>query len=68
MNRDASKVTVQAFENSPPANGDFVLFAKNSVISTSSLLGYYADVKFENNSTDKIELFSIGSEISQSSK
>ena len=68
VNRGASKVTVQAFENSPPANGDFVLFAKNSVISTSSLLGYYADVKFENNSTDKIELFSIGSEISQSSK
>ena len=50
------------------AVGDYCLFVKNQVINTSSLLGYYADVKFENNSKTKVELFSVGSEISESSK
>ena len=51
-----------------PTHGAFILFAKNHIINTSSLVGYFADVKFENNSTDKIELFSVGSEITESSK
>jgi len=51
-----------------PSVDAFIFFAKNHTVNTSSLLGYYADVKFENNSTDKIELFSIGSEVSESSK
>ena len=34
----------------------------------TSLTGYYADVEFENHSTGKIELFAIGSEVSESSK
>ena len=51
-----------------PTHGAFILFVKNQVINTSSLLGYYADVKFENNSKTKVELFSVGSEISESSK
>ena len=46
----------------------FILFTKNNNINSSSLLGYYADVKFENDSLEKIELFSVGSEITQSSK
>jgi hypothetical protein len=54
--------------SSLPANGDFVSFAKDKRVNTSSLLGYYADVKFVNDSTGKIELFAIGSEISESSK
>jgi len=32
------------------------------------LLGYYASVNFVNNSTDKIELFSVGSDVVESSK
>jgi hypothetical protein len=44
------------------------MFAKNHVVNTSSLLGYYADVKFENNSKEKAELFSVNSEITESSK
>ena len=51
-----------------PSSGDYILFAKNHTVNTSSLLGYYADVKFENNSTGKAELFSVGSEINESSK
>ena len=61
--------TVFGSENIPdPSYGAFIFFAKNNVVNMSSLLGYFADVKFENNSTDKIELFSVGSEITESSK
>jgi hypothetical protein len=63
-------ITVQ-YDNaivSPPALGDFISFAKDKRWNTSSLLGYYANVKFVNNSTDKVELFAVGSEISESSK
>ena len=45
-----------------------ISFAKDKTVNTSSLLGYYASVKFVNNSQEKIELFSIGSEIQESSK
>ena len=51
-----------------PIVGDYIFFTKNNAINTSSLLGYFADVKFENNSTGEIELFSVGSEITESSK
>jgi len=54
--------------NNPPALGDYISFAKNKRVNTSSLLGYYASVNFVNNSTNKVELFSVGSEISESSK
>ena len=51
-----------------PTDDMFILFTKNNNINSSSLLGYYADVKFENNSLEKVELFSVGSEITESSK
>lgn len=50
------------------AVGDFLMFSKNKSVNNSSLLGYYAEIKLVNNSTEKAELFSIGSEIVQSSK
>ena len=61
--------TVFGGENIPdPRHGAFILFSKNQAINTSSLLGYYADVKLENNSKKKVEIFSLGSEITESSK
>ena len=51
-----------------PTAQNYIMFAKNHVVNTSSLLGYYADVKFENNSKEKAELFSVNSEITESSK
>ena len=51
-----------------PTQDDFILFSKSKPNNTSSLVGYYASVNFVNNSNEKIELFSVGSEISQSSK
>ena len=60
-------ITVNLIDSAPVAD-DYIMFAKNHAINTSSLVGYFADVKFENNSTGKIELFSVGSEVTESSK
>jgi hypothetical protein len=49
-------------------DGDFLMFSKDTRVNKNSLLGYYAEVQLENNSTDKIEMFSLGSEVTQSSK
>ena len=54
--------------NIGPQNGDFISFVKDKTANTSSLLVYYAQVKFVNDSPNKVELFSVGSEISESSK
>jgi len=51
-----------------PSEDDFIMFQKNVTVNNSSLLGYYAEVKLKNNSEDKAELFSLGSEIASSSK
>ena len=48
--------------------GDFIMFAKDSSINISGLVGYYAEVYIKNNSTEKAEMFSIGSEVTPSSK
>ena len=53
---------------SPPPAGSFISFVKDKKVNTTSLLGYYARVKLVNDSSGKIELFSVGSEISQSSE
>ena len=67
---NGNSITVQ-YDNSivdPPPGDSFISFVKDKKVNTTSLLGYYAEVKLVNNSTDKIELFSVGSEISQSSE
>ena len=51
-----------------PVIGDFIMFQKNKQVNNSSILGYYMEATFKNFSRDKIELFSIGSEVSESSK
>tara|TARA_Y100001972_G_C7574079_1_gene288114 strand:+ start:291 stop:668 length:378 start_codon:yes stop_codon:yes gene_type:complete len=54
----------------PPTLGPdhFLMFSKPNSFNTSGLKGYYAEVRLDNNSTEKVELFAVGSEISQSSK
>ena len=52
----------------PINNSSFLMFSKNNIVNLGDVSGYFADVKLENNSTKKIELFSVGSEISESSK
>ena len=51
-----------------PTVDDYLMFVKDNKANVSSVTGYYAEAEFMNFSTDKIELFSVGSEISESSK
>ena len=51
-----------------PTPGDYIMFGKNKAVNSSDVKGYYANIKFVNKRKDKVELFSIGSEVSQSSK
>ena len=60
-------ITVASVIN-PPFLGFFILFSKNDKVNKGDLLGYYARIKMINHSKRKIELFSVGSEISESSK
>jgi hypothetical protein len=46
----------------------FIMFKKNEKINSTGLKGYYTEVKFENSSAEKAELFAVSSEVSQSSK
>ena len=46
----------------------FIMFKKDEKINSNGLKGYYTEVKFENSSTEKAELFAVSSEVSQSSK
>jgi len=50
----------------PPSH--YLMFSKPNSFNTSSLKGYYAEVRLDNNSTEKVELFAVGSEITESSK
>jgi len=54
--------------NEPGNSPQFFSFAKDIVANESSLKGYYADVKFKNDSNNYAELFAISSEINPSSK
>tara|TARA_R110001592_G_scaffold12919_3_gene60596 strand:- start:526 stop:891 length:366 start_codon:yes stop_codon:yes gene_type:complete len=69
INGNLITVEVEDTLTSLPTNDNvFYSFAKNKLVNTSSLLGYYAQVDFVNTSKKKAELFSVGSEIAQSSK
>lgn len=47
--------------------GSFLMFSKYNQ-SDSDIKGYYMEVKLVNNSKKKAELFSLGSEVTESSK
>tara|TARA_Y100001937_G_C6981756_1_gene268009 strand:+ start:59 stop:427 length:369 start_codon:yes stop_codon:yes gene_type:complete len=66
----ATNVITADIQNSTPlpTGSSFFLFAKDNRANMSSLLGYYAEVEFSNNSTIKAELYSAGSEVFESSK
>jgi len=60
-------ITVAAPIN-PPFAGTFIMFSKDDIINRSNVLGYYARIRMVNHSQEKIELFAVSSEMSQSSK
>tara|TARA_R110002020_G_scaffold143538_1_gene315886 strand:- start:480 stop:848 length:369 start_codon:yes stop_codon:yes gene_type:complete len=52
----------------PPTTSSYIFFSKDNQVNLGSLLGYYASVKFKNNSTLEAEMFSAACEINESSK
>ena len=65
----STTITVDTPSNvTPPVENDFIFFGKDNRANLSSIIGYYAEVKLVNNSTDKAEIFSVGLEASESSK
>lgn len=51
-----------------PTHGAYFLFSKSNKVNTSGLVGYYAEVKMNNDSTNEIELFAVSSEAVKTSK
>ena len=65
------KITGDLIYNVIPQNistSTFIMFSKDKTVNSAGLKGYYAELEFVNNSNQKIELFSVGSEVVQSSK
>jgi len=54
--------------NGVPSPNDFIMFAKDTRVNLSGLVGYFAEVTIKNNSTEKAEMYCIASEITPSSK
>ena len=52
----------------PPQGTEYLMFSKNAEANVSRILGYYAELTFKNNSNEYVELFSVGSEITENSK
>tara|TARA_X000001382_G_scaffold65291_1_gene45252 strand:- start:47 stop:364 length:318 start_codon:yes stop_codon:yes gene_type:complete len=51
-----------------PTSSDFILFSKNNLGNTSALRGYYAEVVMSNDEETQCELYTVGSEVFESSK
>ena len=65
---DTAKLTCDIGNTTtPPSVGDFIFFAKPRVVEEASIVGYYADMTYVNDSRDKIELFATTCEITPSS-
>jgi hypothetical protein len=64
------KVSNSTLDNSsaPDLSEKYIMFSKDNRANLTSLVGYYAQAKFENNSKEKAELFAVSSEIVESSK
>ena len=56
------------FESITPTLNDYYFFAKENSVNQATMKGYYGEVEFKNNSTEKAELFSIACDIIESSK
>ena len=52
----------------PPGSTSFVFFSKDNKANLSSMLWYYGEMVFKNNSNKKAELFAVSCEIVESSK
>ena len=69
INQSNNTITceIPASAERPTANS-FILFTKDNTHNLGSVLGYYARIQFRNGTTEEAEIFSVGSEIFESSK
>lgn len=51
-----------------PGQSDFIFYIKNPLGHLGQLKGYFAETQFRNNSQKYAEIFSVGSEVFESSK
>lgn len=69
ISADLKQITINNPQNvNQISQNDFLMFQKDTSVNNTSLLGYFAEVKLINNSTEKAELFALSSEIGLSSK
>ncbi len=68
QNTNTITVTTSLTTANLPTASHYIFFSKDNKANLSTMLGYYAEVKFSNNSTTEAELFSIGADIFESSK
>ena len=69
IDREFNSVTTEIDPNTTrPTLNSFILFSKTSEANTNSLTGYYLYSQLRNNSKDYAEIFSVGTEIFESSK
>jgi len=50
----------------PPTQNPMIAYAKNSVVESYGLLGHYYDITLTTDSTERVELFSVGAEVMKS--
>ena len=71
ISSSANQITVDVDNttiNANTLNNKMLLFSKDNKVNTSGLTGYYAEVKMTNTSLIESELYSVSSDIVQSSK
>ena len=51
-----------------PVQSDFLFFGKDKTVNEASVIGYFAEFKFQNSSRQPAELFAATCDISESSK
>jgi len=66
INKTNKTITIVDGSEVPQASA-YMFYSKDAKFNTSGILGYYAETKMTNTSTDFKELYSVGSEVSISS-
>tara|TARA_R100001143_G_C3290007_1_gene100731 strand:- start:87 stop:542 length:456 start_codon:yes stop_codon:yes gene_type:complete len=64
---DCDWTPIPSTANIPTVNS-FIMFSKDNKANLSTILGYYTDIQFRNDSKSEAEIFSVGSNIFESSK
>ena len=62
------EVELSDIDNVLPFSSDYFFFVKDTNANNSGVLGYYSQVRIENDSTEKAELFAVSAEVFESSK